>query len=353
MFDETVYRNMTERISPDPALVARVKGQAARRAEKKAARFGGKALRKAAVAAAFALCLGFALPALAVNSPDIYRLMYAVSPAVAQFFKPVQESCESDGIRMEVVSKYVHKDTAEFYVAMQDLTGERVDASIDLYDSYDLGIPFDNTGTCSQVDFDAKTNTATFLIQISTMDGSDIPGGKATFSITCFLSGKQVAENLPLELDWSKLASNPQWRYLNRPHGGNTWRNPVTGEETTDPVVDKVLVPGASIRTFFDGFTVTAMGYLDGKLHLQLDTPGRITYDDHAFLELVNERGDVVYGDMVYHDFIDSDTGHFADYIDYVFAVPEDALGDYTLRGSFYAAKNRTDGLWQVTFPIR
>ena len=75
-------------------------------------------------AAAACLCLicGLAIPAMAAFSPSFYELLYAVTPATAQFFKPVQRSCEDNGIRMEVTAAYIHENTAEIYLSMQDLT---------------------------------------------------------------------------------------------------------------------------------------------------------------------------------------------------------------------------------------
>ena len=60
------------------------------------------------------LCLicGLAIPAMAAFSPSFYELLYAVTPATAQFFKPVQRSCEDNGIRMEVTAAYIHENTA-------------------------------------------------------------------------------------------------------------------------------------------------------------------------------------------------------------------------------------------------
>ena len=69
-------------------------------------------------AAAACLCLVFclAVPAMAVSIPAAYELLYAVSPATAQFFKPVELSCEDNGIRMEVTAAYIHDDTAQIYI---------------------------------------------------------------------------------------------------------------------------------------------------------------------------------------------------------------------------------------------
>lgn len=352
MLDERLYQNMMERIAPAPQLLARVRSLGNAASEKRGAGLRARAARRLSLAAVLLVCLGFAVPALAVYSPSVYSLMYAVSPAVAQFFIPVRESCEYDGIRMEVVSAYAHEDTAEIYVTMQDLTGDRIDASMDLYDSDSLHIPFDSIGACEQVAYDPDTKTATFLSKISSMDGTKIKGGKVTFSISCFLSRKQELLDIPLSVDWSAAEENPETLLLGRPRDGYTRIDASDGEVHT-PSYNTVLRPGEPMLTFADGFDVTGLGYVDGRLHIQLYTPGRKEFDDHAFLELTDAQGNTVHGDMVYHDFIDERTDGYVDYIDYVFNVSRDALSNYTLTGSFYAAKLRTEGTWQVTFPLK
>lgn len=58
---------------------------------------------------------------------------------------------------MEVVSADIRGDTARIYITMQDLIGDRVDETIDLYDSYDIRLPFDGTGFCGKVGYDPNT----------------------------------------------------------------------------------------------------------------------------------------------------------------------------------------------------
>ena len=77
--------------------------------------------RGIAWAAGLLLVINVSLPVLAGTFPTIYELMYLVSPAVAQFYQPVQLSDEYDGIRMEVVAAYIHEETADIYLTLQDL----------------------------------------------------------------------------------------------------------------------------------------------------------------------------------------------------------------------------------------
>ena len=120
MFEKT-YKSMNSKITTDPKLIAdtidMMNGTNDSRKNHKA---NARPIfrRPVAIAAAIVLCLTLATPVLAANVPAIYELMYLVSPTVAQYFIPVQESCVDNGIAMEVVSTYIHNDTAQIYVTM-------------------------------------------------------------------------------------------------------------------------------------------------------------------------------------------------------------------------------------------
>ena len=115
------------------------------------------------LAACLCLTLLLAIPAMAAAIPAFYQALYEISPSTAQFFKPVQMACEDQGIRMEVVASYLHENTAEIYIAMQDLEGDRLSASTDLLDSYSIHTPFDSSSRCALAGYDGETKTATFL----------------------------------------------------------------------------------------------------------------------------------------------------------------------------------------------
>jgi hypothetical protein len=90
-----------------------------------------------------------------------------------------------------------------------------------------------------------------------------------------------------------------------------------------------------------DGFSITGLGYAEGKLHIQLYTPERHTLDFHASLYLTNDEGTVIYGSAVYRGGYNGDPVHDreADYIDYVFDVKQEELPKYTLFATSTAIK--------------
>lgn len=292
------------------------------------------------IAAAAAVLL--ATPALAAQTEPGYHLLYALSPAAAQFFQPVQRSCTDSGVTVEVSAVRVEGDTAQAYIALR---GDTVDAGCDLFDSASFHFPFDQTGHCERTGFDPETNTAFFLVTTQTMDGSAIPQGrKMTFSLGCFLSGKQALEGavVPLALaDHAAEAETVEGFF--RGGGGKNL-------ELVDSV--PMLRPGEALAEPAPGLPVTAAGYADGLFHVQLCRGDAGELDNHGFLWLENREGARL-DNLCSAEFTDLGEGDARlDYQEFVFDISPEDLGDYTLHGDFYTAAARIDGNWSITFPL-
>ena len=295
------------------------------------------AARAGIVFAVLAACVLFGTSALAMGVPEVNTLLYYVMPEAAQFFKPVQRSSIDQGIEVKVESAYIHGAEAEAVVSVRDVTGDRLDESVDFYDSYDIQTGFDSFGNCSQIGYDEATKTATFLIQTSSMDERNvIAGTKITLTFQTLLTGETETLALPIPLDWNAIPEKVE--------------TILSDHYNTD-----VLVQGESILDVLDGFSVTGIGYVDGKLHIQLYTPRRYMYGDYAFLYLLDEQGNRTEADMLYrggYNVGDAAIERSADYVEYAFDVPQSELIRYTLYGEFYSYKTRIDGNWSVTFPL-
>ena len=290
------------------------------------------------VFAVFAVCLITITPALAAEVPYVDDLLYFISPETAQFFKPVQRSDVDQNIEIKVESAYIHGTDAKVLVSVRDLEGNRLDNSLDFDDSYDLRTGFDCIGTCNQIGYDASTGTATLLIETSSMNPRDvITGRKITISFQTIMSGKEKTLGFPIPMDWSMASSD-------------------TKTEQSDTDGETVLVPGEKIVEIMDGFEITGVAYVKEQLHIQLYTPGRYKYDDHAFLYLKDENGTkVITRAMVYrggYNTGDPEIERSADYVEYVFDVPQDSLSKYQFFGDFYSMKTRIDGDWSITVPL-
>lgn len=311
-----------------------------------------KRLKKwCAIAACLCLVLSLAVPVMAASMPAFYNVLYAISPSTAQFFKPVQLSCEDNGIRMEVSAAYIHENTAEIYISVQDLEGTKFDETIDLFDSYQLNTPFDCSSHCILSGYDPDTHTAEFLITIEQWDDQDITGDKLTFSLRKILSNKETYEGIINEVNLSdiRLDSTTQ-RVDPRGIGGSEFIEKY--EDSPDHDLLTVLKPSGNICSPVDGVSLTGIGYIDGYLHIQVYYKDILKTDNHGTIALINkETGETISCDGSIAFF---DTTGENSYEDYIFTeISAETLGEYDLYGEFITSSGPIEGNWSVTFPLR
>lgn len=338
-----VYRNINSAIAPSPALVEKTL------AKTKCHSFPLR--RIAAIAMAAALCA--ATPALAAQTELGYQALYLISPATAQFFQPVQRSCTDNGVTMEVAAVHVEGSTAQAYIT---LSGDAVDGTTDLYDSYDFHLPFDQTGHCEQVGYDAATHTVTFICTTETMDGSPIPlGGKMTFSVGCFLSDQETAEDAAVDLnlaDYATGAATASVWHPGEPEDPDAYfcsGGSGTGGLDLDSI--PMLLPGDPLAAPIANISITAAGYADGLFHVQAELNNHLKTDAHCRLWLEDSNGNRL-GPLnsVYHT--RGEGADRKDYLDTVFDLSPADLAGCTLHGDFYASGQYTEGSWRITFPL-
>lgn len=336
------YNAMQRDVRPDAPLL-----QCTRAAAQKApAR--PRRLRPLIALAAVLVCLALAVPAFAMPAlaadPNGYALLYSISPAAAQFFKPVNRSDEDNGIRLTVDSVYLHSDTVEVYVALQDLTGDRLDETTDLFDSYRINRGFDCSATCSRVGYDAQTRTVRFLISITSFDGQDIEGDKLTFSLNRLLTGKTETEGAVTGLDLAAVQAEPATQQVTRRGGSGIAAE--AGGSTAE--TRTALVPTGTLAAPAPGVAITAVGYVDGLLHIQVLYENILETDNHGQLWLDNgaEKLECL-GSLSFFGENGSDS-----FEEYVFDVSPAQLADCTLYGSFVTADTLIEGGWEITFPL-
>lgn len=324
------------------------------------------------IAAVLILCLTTVLPVLAVTETEVgYDIVYTISPAIAQRLKPVQRSCVYDGIRMEVISANVSGDTAEVYISMQDLEGDRIDETIDLLDSYYINRSFDCQGGCEFAGYDEETKTATFLIRIQPMNHQNIGGKKLTFSVDRFLSHK-IKTNFTFDSLKNVIDFNPETitgAELKARGGCVGYSNDSNIERNNYLKSRKKEMLYAPV----DGMGITAVCYIDGKLHIQTYKENDLNTDNQCFLSLFDKDGNEVPSTAVYYNIILDKDGneiskpYYRNYVEYgngerlgqfteiIYDIPFEDLDQYTLKGKCVTsdpAYPAVEGDWRITFPI-
>ena len=311
----------------------------------------GRLWKTAAAAVLLAFCFFTGVPLLAAEVPAFYQVLYQISPAAAQFFIPVRESCEDNGIRMEVEAACVRGDTALIYVSLQDLEGDRIDATTDLFDSYSIKRSFDSAGSCQRVSYEEETGKATFLVEIIRTDGKPVEGGKITFSVREFISGKAAEEDVPVDLQPARLAERENVSFMEASRiTGYAFSEKMPAEMEAEDFSKIVLQPQEMLYSPMDKIYITAAGYLDDMLHIQLAVRDKTTLDTHGYLYLTDREGNRV--DSYSSIFFMEEKEERVDYQEFLFRIPKEELGKYKLDGSFYKAGRNVQGNWRVTFSL-
>lgn len=308
-----------------------------------------KAMGWIAAAACLCLLLGLATPALAANVPAFCDALYTISPAAAQYLRPIQLSCEDQGIRMEIDAVNIHADTAEIYVAMQDLTGDRLDETTDLFDSYTISTPFNTTGHCKTIRYDAETKTVYFLVTLEQWDDQDITGDKLTFRVRQILSKKQTFEGVVEGISPADAAADPKTQ--NFYVSGIGGQAPAIQYHNDPDMTFTALEPVGILANPVQGVTVTAMGYVAGVLQIQVHFADILRTDNHGTLFLQDRyTGELIGPDYAFSRRDEQKTGS---YEEYVFSnVSPEELENYVLYGDFTTAAPAMEGDWRITFPL-
>jgi len=324
--------------------------------EKKWFRISGKKLL--AVALVAVLTLSAAATAFAAANREINDLLYSVWPWAAQALKPVNLSCEDQGIRMEVVSASLKGNEAFVTLTMQDLTGDRLDETMDLFDTATLQLPYDGTGTCTLLDYDEGTKTASFAVYMR-FDGEIRETGKVSFSVDRFLTKKQetTVDLKPLLGDIPVTEAVP---VPGQVRGGSA--SDFTYENASGIKKIAVLSPQNSLEIpVTEGVTLCGAGIVDDVLHVQIRYADIQHTDNHGFLWLLDSDGkDYGHGGL-------PDTGIFSvswwdqgnglegnrdSWEEYLFPDYPADLSQIRLYGEFHTAAPAIEGNWQVTFPL-
>ena len=299
-------------------------------------------IRKLAVAAALALVCFGSVPALAAADVEpAYHLLYSISPALAQKFKPINLSCVDQGIQLEVDSAYIHGDTAEAILCIKDLTGDRIDETVDLFDSYNIRNIKDSSGTCDFLGYNETSGVATFAVLMEQMDGSGLAGSKVTVSLSKLLCKKGQYNGVLEDISLSSVTDRPVLTDNVKIRGGGS---------APYPDNSMFLQPAAApLSTPLSGISVTGLGYENGKLHVQICYEDIGNTDNHGWIWLQNKNGKVLersYGVSFWDESLTDS------YNEFIFELPYEELEKYKIYAEFTNSGLLIEGDWQITFPM-
>ena len=301
--------------------------------------------RAVAAAATIMLVFTMSVPALAAADYEpAYNLLYKVSPTIAQKLKPVRMSCEDNGIKFEVISAYVEGSEAKIFISAQDIDGDKIDETTDLFDSYSINTPFDCSSSCENISFDTKTKTATFLISISQWNEQDIIGEKITFRVREMLSNKQEYDMVLSDLDMNNISTAPETVTPTHIFGGS-------GTNYSEVENNfRALKATGILYSPVEGVDITAMGYVDGDLHIQVRYENVLKTDNHGYIYFQNNEGEKITCNANVE--FSTDSEYQERYVEYIYDLSDIELAEYDAYGYFVTSDTLITGNWSVTLPL-
>lgn len=375
---QAIYQKSYEEIEPHKGLIENMLEEAG---EERRRWLNYAVLRPIAAALVGLLVLFGGTSALASNVGAVYEIIEKTSPALADLFVPVQESCTRAGICMEVEAIYLEDDDkkANVYISFRDTQGDRIGGAVDLYDSYSLSSVSSLrsawvAGGISYAGYDEESGKAYYQLQLS----ADVPydRSKLTLRVRELLTNVEaqrrdialsdIADELPTKELTLIGSDNGNWeQYAEYYH--LTMEKPVdfinahysrvdTGGESFPEVpgpwgrvqlLDGIPVSECAV----DDFTITGLAYGDHVLRLQICMGDLSHADRHVqpFLVLADGSERHEWFSRSWHEEQADTRLMFYEY--YLPCTPEE-LETAGLYGIFHTADNSLEGNWKVTFRV-
>lgn len=293
------------------------------------------------------LCLFLSVNILAAASPNFKELLSLIGYQMERYLQPINLVDEADGIKLEVLGAMNDDDTVVVYLTLQDLTSDRIDETLDIYNFTLSGARILNIQT---IDYNEDTHTATLRLQGN--GGKKMNGKTVYLGIKSFLSDKVFYEDLDISLDFPSLLSNEvETITLNDSDssGGG-------GLITMDTKSIQVLKPNELSLTLpeLDFVTISNVGYINNQLHIQTKWRDD-SVDDHGYFYFVNESGekvDIPTGGVSFGVNKNNETQYGRNMEEYIFDITPEQLATLQLKGNFVTANQYTEGDWKVKFKL-
>ena len=259
------YQNAMQQITAPEALKQRTLQQMSRQFQQKPGRRTGR--WKLPVAAVICgVCLLGAVPVMAAHVPMVAAVLEQISPELARMLTPVELSCTDNGIRMQVDAVAQSKEEILAYLTIQDLEGDRVDETTDLYNYVIDGY---RAFTHRIVSYDPEQKKA--LLELRAHHGDITAPKKTVVQVTSFLSKEQVYENIPVAIPdiIQEKTTEPKTMQVTSMGGGGDLLEKIATNEGLWKI--RVLKPGEkqALRDDIDFVSITGIGYVDDRLHIQ------------------------------------------------------------------------------------
>ncbi|AFS78225.1 hypothetical protein Curi_c12140 [Gottschalkia acidurici 9a] len=303
------------------------------------------------VGVAICLCLTLSVGVMAATIPSFNKLLSVVSLEIASILQRVEVSSEDNGIKMEVIAAMSDDETTVIYFTMQDLTGDRIDETLNISD---YGMSKGSMFTCELVDYNKSTKTAT--LRMESNGGEKINNEKVEFNIRSFVGDRSILHGIDtgitiVDILAVKDSQTIPFDMKNLSGIGGDLIEELRSQDTIELLkVDQMNLTLPKI----DLMHISNIGYIDGRLHIQTKW-SRDRVNDYGDLYLADSSGNTLDVRMsnVYFGVNESNEATYGNgYIEYIFDIDKTELNEVKLMATFTSNRNYTEGNWKTSFKI-
>lgn len=355
------YKEAYNAICPSQELVSKMIKRA--RAEKdnnrKKAKKNKFVPRAAFIAAAVVVCFVTAVPVCAAQIPAFYRIVEFLSPALADQLVPIEKSCTSQGITMQIEAVNLVGNEADIILSLRDAEDSKEDlvhGVMDLYDSYGLSDYTNDSviGGCHFLTYDAVEDKAYFQVTARAKKAYQVD--KLQFRVRSILCNK-YKETKEVDLSGVVDTADTKWVALNGSGGilsEEDLPDCLQGDSGTaeDSLPRTKVLDGLKVTDCAaDDFTVTGIAYMDGVLRVQMCMGDNWRSDRHVELYLRDSNGNERYSDhsVSWNEEIGDTSYQFYEFW-YIEDITE--MEAYSMYGIFHDSGELIEGDWTVTFRV-
>lgn len=293
--------------------------------------------------------------AAAMGVIDLSSILQFLSGDRINILRPVNKTSEDQGIRMQTLGAVRDGSTTEIYVALKDLTEDRVNASLDVYDFHVSGGRSHNAKLV-QYDPDEKTAIIRFLVQGKRLSN------RMSVQISSFLSGSNKEENYDSGLNLSELLSKKQQTEYDTldplKDGISGWGGESALELSEQEFIHVLRQDQTHIKLpGINWMYISNIGIVNGKLHIQINPDDEMGRYNHGYFFFTDDQGnkqDIPMNSVSYGSYTKGGTQYGGDYKEYIFDISDiSQLNKLQLKGNFTSYDQFVTGKWETTFDLK
>ncbi|MGL4344014.1 MAG: hypothetical protein ACRCTE_02375 [Cellulosilyticaceae bacterium] len=322
--------------------------------------------RKLNVALIAAIIVILSGTVIARTLPHLHRLRASISPEMGAILQPIEVEDEASrseqayegvdslkgvvdqGIEIKPLAVVNDEDMVIIYLTIQDLEEDRINETLSIGEYFVEGGTIHNAQV---IDYDEESQMA--IVQVTSQGGSALNHKSMEVAIGSLTTSKKEIDQLPINLQLNNLPqlsdSETVWMTRKDTQGGGGSGDMWNVLEEAGRI--RLLKPNQIQLDIpeVEGVTLTNVGFIDGKLHLQTKWEEN-DKNRRGYFYLTNQKGEKIKikENNFYFGVDQENKVEFGrQYVEYILDINQEDMAQFELRGYFAEDGAVIEGEWR------